>query len=160
MPNEDDWSLWSASPNLGPTELIAESPKSWIAVAELDILAPEGVAYGELLRKAGVEVGIKVYEGSTHSILALDGKFLSYGLIILLDLYSDTDSHRFIQGKLCETCHGCQVMTDIRFAAFSVLVNSLWRMRLRNLPWLSVLHRLFQTSNIHVLYRQNRQLYI
>jgi len=45
-----------------------------MGVSQMDILAREGIQYAELLKNAGVEVELKVYPGSTHSILALDGK--------------------------------------------------------------------------------------
>lgn len=73
MPNEGDWSNWDASPNFTPSNLLAKSPKSWIAVAELDILCEEGKKYGEQLKQAGVETEVQVIPGSTHSILILDG---------------------------------------------------------------------------------------
>jgi acetyl esterase/lipase len=75
LPNQADSKNWAASPNLAPEDLIAKSPPSWIGVSEQDILAAEGIAYGEQLRKAGVSTEVKVYPGSTHSILALDGMF-------------------------------------------------------------------------------------
>ncbi len=93
MPNESDWTNWDASPNLAPSDLLAKSPKSWIAVAELDILCEEGKTYGELLRKAGVETELQVIPGSTHSILILDGK--SYSLLL-----SDTTMLTFFKGKI------------------------------------------------------------
>jgi len=71
---------WQASPNLAPGSLLATSPRTWIAVAEQDLLAPEAEQYATLLTKAwkdsGVrdaEVVVKRYEGSTHSILVLNG---------------------------------------------------------------------------------------
>ncbi|KII95688.1 hypothetical protein PLICRDRAFT_97380 [Plicaturopsis crispa FD-325 SS-3] len=67
LPDERDWGKWDASPTFAPRALIAQSPRTWIGVAELDILKPEGVAYGEQLREAGVETEIRIYEGSTHS---------------------------------------------------------------------------------------------
>ncbi|KAF4628334.1 hypothetical protein G7Y89_g9825 [Cudoniella acicularis] len=46
LSNEEDWHNWSASPNLASSELLQKPPNTWIAVAEYDLLAPEGIAYG------------------------------------------------------------------------------------------------------------------
>lgn len=70
---------WQASPNFAPVGLLAKSPRTWIAVGEQDLLAPEAEAYGKQLGEAWEqeevegEVVVKSYEGSTHSILALNG---------------------------------------------------------------------------------------
>ncbi|KAF4624079.1 hypothetical protein G7Y89_g14094 [Cudoniella acicularis] len=72
LPNEKNWTNWDASPNFAPAALLAKSPKTWIAVAELDILCDEGVKFGEQLRAEGVDAEVVVYPGSTHSILILD----------------------------------------------------------------------------------------
>jgi len=48
-------------------------PRAWIAVAELDILRDEGIAYGKRLRMAGVPTEIKTYKGAPHPIIAMDG---------------------------------------------------------------------------------------
>ncbi|THH19553.1 hypothetical protein EW146_g1635 [Bondarzewia mesenterica] len=73
LPNEEDCAKWDASPIYAPQDLLARTPKAWVGLAELDLLRPEGEAYGEMLRKAGVETEIKVYKGATHSIVTLDG---------------------------------------------------------------------------------------
>lgn len=73
MPNASDWKNWNASPNLAPKELLERSPRTWIAVAECDLLCEEGRAFGELLRGSSVEVCISEYGGCTHSLLILDG---------------------------------------------------------------------------------------
>ncbi|KAF4343839.1 esterase lipase thioesterase [Fusarium beomiforme] len=49
-------SRWDASPNLAPEALVRKLPKTWIAVAEMDILAPESLAFGEQLRGFGIDV--------------------------------------------------------------------------------------------------------
>jgi acetyl esterase/lipase len=82
---EEDARRWDASPNSAPVELLAQSPRTWIAVAEQDLLAPEGRRFAEELRDAwaqkgvkeedGAEAVVKVYDGSTHSVLALSGRF-------------------------------------------------------------------------------------
>ncbi|KAH7925191.1 hypothetical protein BV22DRAFT_1011765 [Leucogyrophana mollusca] len=75
LPNKEDWTKWDNSPIFAPDELLAKSPKTWIAVMELDILRDEGLAYGEKLRKLGVEVSHKIYMRAPHQILAMDGMF-------------------------------------------------------------------------------------
>lgn len=73
LPNKEDWKKWDVSPNLASNELLRKSPKTWIAVSELDILCDEAKMYGEQLELLGVETTINVYKGSTHSLLILDG---------------------------------------------------------------------------------------
>ena len=71
---------WKASPNLAPRSLLSKVPKTWIAIAEQDLLAPEGDLYAKQLAGAWKEFGedstvlVKHYAGSTHSILAMSGK--------------------------------------------------------------------------------------
>ncbi|GBE77986.1 AB hydrolase superfamily protein [Sparassis crispa] len=72
-PNEEDWTKWDNSPIFAPEETFKKCPNAWIGVAELDILRDEGIAYGEKLRKAGAEVETRVYLGSPHPIMAMDG---------------------------------------------------------------------------------------
>ncbi|GKT56535.1 lipase from carbohydrate esterase family ce10 [Colletotrichum tofieldiae] len=69
----EDRTQWEASPCFAPTEVLARSPRTWLAVAEVDLLAPEGLKYAEQLRGAGVEVQTEVYKGATHSVLVLAG---------------------------------------------------------------------------------------
>ncbi len=64
---------WDASPNLAPADALKENPATFIAVAECDLLAPEGLAYAQSLKDAGVDTEVKVYKGATHSILLLAG---------------------------------------------------------------------------------------
>ncbi|KAF4946854.1 hypothetical protein FGADI_10883 [Fusarium gaditjirri] len=66
-------SQWDASPNLAPDSFLTNLPKTWIAVAEMDILAPEALAFGEQLRGLGVDVETLLVKGGTHSILSLHG---------------------------------------------------------------------------------------
>ncbi|TFK31340.1 alpha/beta hydrolase fold-domain-containing protein [Crucibulum laeve] len=73
LPNKEDWTKWDASPIFAPDELLKKTPKAWIGVAELDILKEEGVAYGEKLKKAGVDVQVEIYKGAPHPTLAMDG---------------------------------------------------------------------------------------
>ncbi|KAF3017849.1 hypothetical protein E8E14_012090 [Neopestalotiopsis sp. 37M] len=64
---------WDASPCFAPTELLARSPQTFIAVSECDLLAPEALNFGESLKKAGVSTRVEIYKGATHSILVLAG---------------------------------------------------------------------------------------
>ncbi|KAH6664993.1 Alpha/Beta hydrolase protein [Halenospora varia] len=73
LPNKEDWTNWDVSPNFAPPKLLAKSPKTWVAVAELDILCEEAVEYGKQLQSSGVQAKVVVYPGSTHSILIFDG---------------------------------------------------------------------------------------
>jgi len=74
LPNASDAVKWDASPNKAPPELLQKTPPTWVAVAEQDLLAPEALAFAQQLRKSGVHVEVKIYEGMTHSILALNGE--------------------------------------------------------------------------------------
>ncbi|KAF5024938.1 hypothetical protein F66182_2980 [Fusarium sp. NRRL 66182] len=69
----DHRTRWDASPNLAPEAFLRKLPKTWIAAAEMDILAPEALAFGEQLRGLGVDVETLVVKGGTHSILSLHG---------------------------------------------------------------------------------------
>lgn len=70
----EDATRWDSSPVFAPDESFKLVPDAWIAVADLDILRDEGIAYGELLRRAGHQVEVKVYERSPHAIMAMDSK--------------------------------------------------------------------------------------
>ncbi|KAF5003612.1 hypothetical protein FDECE_9845 [Fusarium decemcellulare] len=69
----EDRSKWDASPNLAPDPLLQKLPRTWMAVSEMDILAPEALAFGEQLKSLGVDVETLVVQGGTHSILSLHG---------------------------------------------------------------------------------------
>ncbi|KAH6973522.1 Alpha/Beta hydrolase protein [Ilyonectria sp. MPI-CAGE-AT-0026] len=71
---DEDRQKWDASPNHAPESLLRRLPKMWIAVAELDLLAPEALAFGEQLRGLGVDAETVVVKGGTHSILSLHGR--------------------------------------------------------------------------------------
>lgn len=73
LPNEKDHGAWESSPIYAPDEAFKRSPKAWIGVCELDILRDEGIAYGDKLKAAGVDVEVKVYKGAPHPIPAMDG---------------------------------------------------------------------------------------
>jgi acetyl esterase/lipase len=81
LPNASDARNWDASPNLAPVELLAKSPRTWIAVSGQDLVAPEAMLFAGQLERAwkeegvqGRDVTVKVYEGGTHSILAMAGR--------------------------------------------------------------------------------------
>lgn len=75
---------WQVSPSLASSKLLSKCPPTWIAVAEHDLLATEALAFSNQLRAAGVQTAVKVYRGSTHSILALNG-VLNKGRELMLD---------------------------------------------------------------------------
>ncbi|KAJ0425628.1 Alpha/Beta hydrolase protein [Aspergillus carlsbadensis] len=58
LPNVSDAVNWDASPNLAPVELLAKSPRTWIAVSGQDLLAPEAVLYAKQLERAWEEEGV------------------------------------------------------------------------------------------------------
>jgi acetyl esterase/lipase len=81
LPNTSDGLNWDASPNLAPVEMLAKSPRTWIAVSGQDLLASEAEIYADQLRKAwkenggnDPEVAVQVYEGATHSLLSMSSK--------------------------------------------------------------------------------------
>jgi acetyl esterase/lipase len=71
--NPEDVKEWTASPCFAPQNLLAQSPKTCLLIAECDLLAPEALSYAKSLQKANVEVDVKVYRGATHSVLVLAG---------------------------------------------------------------------------------------
>jgi len=78
--DSDDARRCDASPNYAEPELLRESPNTLIAISECDLLAPEGRAFGETLRNAGVQVEVKEYKGTTHTILLLAGYYSPFVL--------------------------------------------------------------------------------
>ena len=73
LPKAEDRLNWDNSPIFAPDGLVIHAPKAWIAVTEMDILRDEGLAYGEKLTRAGVDVTMKVYEKVPHLINVFDG---------------------------------------------------------------------------------------
>jgi acetyl esterase/lipase len=90
LPHEQTRARWDASPLLAQDEMFSKVPKAWIAVAELDILRDEGIAYGNKLLTAGVPAKINTYKGAPHPIMAMDGTYrLTHMMIILVySIYS------------------------------------------------------------------------
>ncbi|KAK7408630.1 hypothetical protein QQX98_009194 [Neonectria punicea] len=72
--NPEDREQWDASPNFAPESLLKRLPRTWMAVSDQDILAPEAESFAEQLKGLGVEVEVVTIEGGTHSILSLSGK--------------------------------------------------------------------------------------
>jgi acetyl esterase/lipase len=73
-------------------------PRAWIAIAELDILRDEGIAYGNKLLRAGVPAEINTYKGAPHTIMAMDGTYRLPNVVIFIFVYS-IYSPFCIQGK-------------------------------------------------------------
>ena len=48
-PNPEDWKKWDNSPIFAPEESFKGVPDAWVAVAELDILRDEGIAYARAI---------------------------------------------------------------------------------------------------------------
>jgi acetyl esterase len=44
---------------------------AWIGLAECDPLVDEGIAYGDVLRAAGVKVDLEIYRGVTHEFIKM-----------------------------------------------------------------------------------------
>ncbi|KLU90801.1 hypothetical protein MAPG_10652 [Magnaporthiopsis poae ATCC 64411] len=80
----DDALNWDASIDRAPVELLAKMPRAFVAVAELDLLAPEGVDFADQMRAAGVEVEIKVFTGCPHALLSYAG-WMDKGKELLYD---------------------------------------------------------------------------
>ncbi|KAK7419515.1 hypothetical protein QQX98_003284 [Neonectria punicea] len=74
LTRDEDCRNWDASPNYAADSMLRKLPKTWIAVAELDLLAPEALAFGEQLRGLDVDAETVVVQGGTHSILTLHGR--------------------------------------------------------------------------------------
>jgi acetyl esterase/lipase len=73
LPVTEDRVKWDNSPIFAPDDIFSKAPKAWIGVTGIDILRDEGIAYGEKLKQAGVQVDVKVYEKVPHPTMALDG---------------------------------------------------------------------------------------
>lgn len=71
--SEEETRSWDASPCFAPEEVLQRSPRTFLAIAECDLLAPEAIQYGNSLQNSGVKVGVQTYSGATHSVLILAG---------------------------------------------------------------------------------------
>jgi acetyl esterase/lipase len=79
-PNQEDTESLEASPLLASSSQLAGAPDTWMAVAEVDALRREGIAYAEALLEAGVKVEVKEYKKMPHMMLQLD-KLLELSMI-------------------------------------------------------------------------------
>lgn len=76
LPHDEDLTKWESSPVFAPSESFKHVPDAWIAVSDLDILRDEGIAYGDLIERAGHKVEIKLYKGAPHA--RCDGRRRAY----------------------------------------------------------------------------------
>lgn len=72
LPDRALWTDPEASPLLYEDGW-AEQPRALVIMGGLDVLRAEGEAYAEKLRKAGVQVEVKIWEGMPHPFMAMDG---------------------------------------------------------------------------------------
>lgn len=90
--NIQDAKEWQISPLYASKEIMAKSPKTWIAIAGQDMLSTEGLAYAEKLRAAGVTTDVRIYGGMPHSMMAMSG-VLRTGRQCMLDLVDAVRQH-------------------------------------------------------------------
>lgn len=102
LPNKEDWTKWDNSPIFAPKELFAKAPNAWIAVAELDILRDEGIAYGEKLKEGGLQVEVKIYKGAPHPIMAMDG--MCHCMHIVRKLMDRCTNYRYQPDTIHRVC--------------------------------------------------------
>ncbi|KDQ63587.1 hypothetical protein JAAARDRAFT_203007 [Jaapia argillacea MUCL 33604] len=81
LPNKEDWAKWDSSPLFAPDDWFKKVPPACILGTELDILRDEGVAYGEKLKEAGVEVDVIIYKGAPHQTMAMDAVGKAFGTL-------------------------------------------------------------------------------
>lgn len=73
LPDKSLETDWKVSPLFASKERLGKSPKTWVAIAEQDLLSTEGRDYIKALREAGVEVEVHSYPGMPHTMMALSG---------------------------------------------------------------------------------------
>lgn len=78
LPNHADRAAWGSSPIFAPDESFKKLPKACVMVMELDILRDEGIAYAEKMKRAGVEVEVKLYAAAPHPIISMDGRSAAF----------------------------------------------------------------------------------
>jgi acetyl esterase/lipase len=71
-PNQEVTESPEASPLLASPSQLAGVPDTWMAVAEVDVLRGEGIAFAKALGNAGVKVEVKEYPKMPHMMLQLD----------------------------------------------------------------------------------------
>ena len=59
------------SPAATPTETLKRFPRTCILVGSIDPLLDDSVRMAEVLRKAGVDVTLRIYDGLPHGFLNL-----------------------------------------------------------------------------------------
>lgn len=84
LPDESTWKEPTASPIFYPDESFKKCPPAYFALAGLDVLSSEGIAYSKKLEAAGVPYELKIYEGVPHPVMAMDG-VLSKGKELVAD---------------------------------------------------------------------------
>ncbi|CAH6721635.1 hypothetical protein CLIB1444_06S06656 [[Candida] jaroonii] len=72
LPNPDDCGHPESSPLFYPDESFAKVPPCFIAAAERDVLRSEAEAYGEKLKKNGVDTTVMIYRGMPHTAMVMD----------------------------------------------------------------------------------------
>lgn len=73
LPDKSLETDWKVSPLFASPERLGHSPKTWVAIAEQDMLCVEGRDYIKALTDAGVEVEVHSYPGMPHTMMALSG---------------------------------------------------------------------------------------
>ncbi|HEV7751639.1 MAG TPA: alpha/beta hydrolase [Baekduia sp.] len=72
LPDVDQRSEITASPNQASIEQVTGLPPTFLCVDEADVLRDEGEAYAAKLRTAGVPVTTVRYDGAVHDFMLLD----------------------------------------------------------------------------------------
>lgn len=72
LPNPEDAAKPESSPLFYPDESMSKVPPCFIGVSECDVLRSEGEAYGEKLKKNGVETEVVLYKGMPHTTMVMD----------------------------------------------------------------------------------------
>jgi acetyl esterase/lipase len=72
LPDVDQRSEITASPNQASIEQVTGLPPTFLCVDEADVLRDEGEAYAAKLRAAGVPVTTVRYDGAVHDFMLLD----------------------------------------------------------------------------------------
>jgi acetyl esterase len=72
LPDVDQRSEITASPNQASIEQVTGLPPTYLSVDEADVLRDEGEAYAAKLRSAGVPVTTVRYDGAVHDFMLLD----------------------------------------------------------------------------------------
>ena len=70
IPDVSSRSDWRFAPLLADDH--ANLAPAWIGLAECDPLVDEGIAYGDVLRAAGVTVDLEIYKGVVHGFINWD----------------------------------------------------------------------------------------